>query len=198
VTVLAAALGAASAFAPASASAASQLSGCFAYRGTPISGLSTNLEYLTTSNTWRWLGAVGHTNAYGCVSYSIWSPMWRTYFIRIRATGVVPAWRAVVSGSTPYYAGGDRRSYRLGTGSLSLSLLPATVPDPPSYSGLTAGWLDEMSGSNGSGNCDSSTAMQVACYMDAHGLHGNVVVNDADGDGVLDDNDNYPQDPTRW
>lgn len=177
------------------AHAAAAVSGCFAYAGTAISGLSTNLEYQTTSGAWRWLGGVGATNRAGCVAYTI-RGTWQRYRVRIKATGVVTSWNAVLDGATPYYAGGDARSYRLGSGRLRSTSIPRTAPAASAWGVDTAGWLNEMD--NACTRPNLSPAMLVACYMDQHGLHGNVVVLDRDGDGVEDQYDAYPNDRTRW
>jgi hypothetical protein len=180
------------------ASAASRVTGCFTYDAAPVTGLSTNLEYLTVSNTWRYLGAPAATDRNGCVTYSIWSRAWKTYSVRIRATAFVPEWRALFSGATPYYAPGGAASYRLGAGAVSLYVLPASAPPEPSFDGVTNGWLDQMTSGGGGGGCSSAPAMLVACYMDAHRLDGNVVVLDRDHDYHEDDVDRAPDDPSRW
>jgi hypothetical protein len=62
---------------------------------------------------------------------------------------------------------------------------------PPRATTLQDEWLADMTAR---GSCNSSPAAQVACYMDNHGLVGNVVTRnrDSDGDGTIDGYDNYP------
>lgn len=189
---------------PAQASAASRIRGCFVYNGVRYAGLSTSVEYQTTANRWAYLkSSGGHTLSDGCVAYNI-TGSYRRWHLRIKATAVVPQWRGFFLGSTPYYAPGDGSSYNLGQGVLRLWILPPAAPTAPpaaSYGNVdTSQWLNDMSGGGGGGSCSSSTAMQVACYMDQHGMHGNVVVlpRDFDGDGRLDDVDPYPQDKYRY
>jgi hypothetical protein len=181
-----------------SASAASRISGCFSYAGIRYQNLSTNVLYQTTDGGWRFLaGSVARTDSNGCIAYNI-SGRPRDWHLRIRATGAVPNWRGMFDGLTPYFGGGDGRSYQLGEGRLSFYYLPATAQTPPDSNDLTSSWLDGMSSGGNGGGCSSSGAMLVACYMDAHGMHGNVVVNDrdTDGDGWFDWQDNRPQDPS--
>jgi len=180
------------------ASAANRVTGCFTYDNAPVTGLSTNLEYLTVSNTWRYLGAPAATDGNGCVTYTILARTWKTYSVRIRASAFVPEWRAMFSGATPYYAPGGSATYRLGAGTVGLYVLPASAPPEASFDGLTNGWLDQMTSGGGGGGCGSSSAMLVACYMDSHRLHGNVVVLDRDHDYHEDDVDRAPDNPNLW
>jgi hypothetical protein len=119
--------------------------------------------------------------------------------LRIRATGVAANWRGVFNGYSYYYAPGTQSSYNLGEGRLNFYYLPATASTPPDDPWGTGNWLDQMSNGGSGSGCSSSPAMQVACYMDQHGLHGNVVVldRDSDGDNVDDWQDRYPQDKYR-
>jgi hypothetical protein len=184
---------------PASALGARRISGCFAYNGVRYSGLSTNVEYQTISGGWRYLSqSAGHTLSDGCVAYNI-TGRYRNWHLRIKATAVVPQWRAVFIGSTPFYGRYGSGSYNLGQGRLSLLIIPAAAPSAPTTAPgaiNTNEWLNDMTGSPAANNCSSSAspAMQVACYMDQHGLHGNVVTQprDQDNDGVYDDQDHYP------
>jgi hypothetical protein len=177
------------------AGAASAISGCFRYQTTAITGLPTSVQYRTTSGDWAVLrNSLGHTDASGCITYNITGSV-RTYSaLRIYAAGVVPAWRAMVDGATPYYASAGGSTYRLGTSSLRMRYLPASVATAPTSG--TSSWLDEMTNGAACTN-DPSPAMQVACYMDRNGMHGNVVVLDYDHDGIEDRYDNYPRDPYR-
>jgi len=179
--------------APTPASAASRISGCFAYGGSRYSGLSTSVEFQLKNGGWAFLAAGRNvTGRNGCASYNI-SGRARTYHLRIAARASVPQWRGFFVGATPLYAPWDERSWYLGEGRLSFYVLPPVVPTAPEWGGLTGTWLDEMTGGAGP-SCSSSSAMLVACYMDQHGMHGNVVVipRDSDGDGWLDSQDKYP------
>jgi hypothetical protein len=186
------------ALAPAQASAASRISACFDYAGTRYEGLSTNVEYMTTGGGWAYLpGTRGYTESNGCVAYRV-SGRHRSWYLRIKATASVPLWRGIFSGPTPHYGPAGRGKYYLGEGRLRFFTLPAAAPTAPSFGGVdTSQWLNDMTGGSNGPDCSSSTSMMVACYMDRHGLHGNVVVpiRDYDHDGWTDDRDNYPRDP---
>ena len=185
------------AMAPGRAQAATAISGCFGVNGTMVTGLSTDVQYLTTVRTWHSLaGSVGQTDASGCVHYRI-SGAARRYSLRIHAAGVVPAWAAMVDGATPHYAPGRRRSYALGTSNMRVSYLPPSVATTPQADVDTSDWLNQMTDGSACAN-DPSPAMQVACYMDRHNMHGNVVVLDDDHDGVENAQDRYPQDSRYW
>lgn len=179
------------ALAPAPASAASSLSGCFNYNGTRYQNLSTDLEYRTSSGGWAYLTGTRYvTGSDGCVHYTV-SGSYRSLMLRIVATGSVPAWRGVFRGYSPYYSFTGKGASNLGEGKLGFYFLPAT-PAASEWGVDTSAWLNEITGST---SCNSSSAMQVACYMDQHGLHGNVIVQsrDYDGDGWFDSQDNYPE-----
>jgi hypothetical protein len=183
--------------APAQAHAASALSGCFGVNGTAITGLSTDLQYLTTGGSWRGLpSSHGTTDARGCVRYTV-RGVTRSYSLRIHGAGVVPSWNAVVDGATPHYASAGRRTYDLGTSNMRWTRLPAAMTTSPGYGVDTNSWLDQMTDGSACTN-NPSPAMQVACYMDRHNMHGNVVVLDDDLDGVENAQDRYPQDPRYW
>jgi hypothetical protein len=98
----------------------------------------------------------------------------------------------VFLGASRYYAPGGLRRVYLGARQLSLY----TFPKPSGYDGLTGSWMDQMSGSGGP-DCSSSAAMQVACWEDQHGIHGDIVVvpKDTDDDGYYDDVDAQPSNP---
>lgn len=180
----------AGALAAAPASAASGVSACFAYNGVRYQGLSTNLEY-AESGYWHFFGGtLGTTLSEGCVSYSIPS-RYRRVQLRIKADASVPEWRGMFVGYSPTYAPKGRRSWYLGESQMGFYYLPSTVPNASEWGVDTNAWLNEITGSV---NCSSSTAMQVACYMDEHNMHGNIVVlpKDSDGDGWLDTQDDYP------
>jgi hypothetical protein len=182
-----------------SASAASRVGACFGYQGVRYTGLSTSIQYHTTSGSWAYLaGSNARTLSDGCVTYNI-TGRYRNWHLRIKATAVVPEWRGFFVGVTPYYGPSGYGRYYLGQGTLQLWVLPATVPTAPSGgNGLTSTWLDQMTPGSGNSPCGSyaNPAMQVACYMDAHGMRGNVVVlpRDFDNDGVNDGSDRYPND----
>jgi hypothetical protein len=180
-----------------SASAASRITGCFSYNGVRYNGLSTSILYKTTSGGWAYLnGSNGVTRGYGCATYNI-NGRYRSWYLRMKAVAVASQWRGFFSGATPYYSGSGNGIYRLGVARMRFYVLPAYVARPPVYSGLTSSWLDQMNNPCGA---NASPAMQVACFMDAHGMHGNVVVppRQSDGDGVPDYLDRWPTDPSRW
>ncbi len=182
------------------ASAASEIKACFSFNGVRYQNLSTSVEYWTKGGYWGFLrGSAGVTESDGCVTYTIGGAP-QGWYLRIRATAVVPNWRGVFDGHTPYYANPGTRFTWLGEGRLQFYYLPAAVETPPDNWRFTDDWLDAMSnGGSGSDPCSFNGAMAVACYMDAHGLHGNVVVpnRDSDGDGWYDWQDPYPQDKYR-
>lgn len=180
-----------------SASAASRITGCFSYNGVRYNGLSTSILYKTTSGGWAYLpSSNGVSRGNGCATYNI-SGRYQNWYLRLRATAVAPQWRGFFSGSTPFYAGTGAGSYNLGTARMGFYTLPSYVARPPLSSSLTSGWLDQMNNPCGA---NASPAMQVACYMDAHHMHGNVVVppRQSDGDGVPDYLDRYPLDSSRY
>jgi hypothetical protein len=200
-----AAFAAAGALAASPAMAARRISACFTYNGVRYTGLSTNIEYQTANGSWRFLqGSSGHLLSNGCVTYNV-TGRYRRWHLRIRASALVSAWRAAFDGTTPYYGPSGAGVYNLGVGRLQLLVLPPAAPSATTPGGdfavNTQEWLDQMTGGPTAANCsaNASPAMQVACYMDAHGLVGNVVVipRDTDGDGVYDDLDRYPGDPFR-
>jgi hypothetical protein len=178
--------------APQSASAATGISGCFAYKGVAYRNVSTQLEYMTTTGDWAALDdSISVTNSRGCYHYSVWGS-WTRLNIRVVAAAAVPGWRGFFWGYSPYYAQTGNASYSIGTGALSFLSL-AGLPAAPRSSSLTSSWLDGMTSG---GECDTSSAMLVACYMDQHGMVGNTVVQyrDFDGDGYRDNIDLWPND----
>lgn len=180
------------------AMAASQITGCFSYAGTRYQNLSTNVEYVNTRNGWSFMsGSVGRTRSNGCVTYDV-SGAARRWSLRIHASGAVPNWRGMFSGYSRYRSVSGRHRSHLGEGRMAFYYLPPAATTPPDSFGMTSNWLDGMS-SGESGGCGSSAAIMVTCYMDARGMHGNVVVpdRDADGDHVYDWQDRYPQDKYR-
>jgi hypothetical protein len=155
-----------------SAMAASQITGCFSYNGVRYNGLTTSVQYKTVSGGWGALsGSNGSTRGHGCATYNI-NGVPRSYYLRILAVAMAPNRTGFFSGHTPYYSRGGNGRYNLGTGNMSFYRLPTYVAPPPSTN-LTSSWIDQMATSCGS---NASPAMQVACYMDQHGMHGNVVV----------------------
>lgn len=80
---------------------------------------------------------------------------------------------------------------RVNLGSRQLSLY--TFQTPSSFNVQTSGWMDQMSGAGGP-NCSISAAMQVACWENEQGIHGDIIVlpHDADGDGYYDEVDSLP------
>lgn len=172
---------------PSSARAAASIEGCFSYAGVRYENLSTVLLYSQGGYWHYWANTRYHTNSYGCVRYNL-AYKYRNVRATIKAAAVIPEWRGVFIGQSPYGSPKGRGSWNLGEGQLRFYYLPPEVDD---WTGSTAGWIDEMS----SANCSSSAALAVACYMDSHGMHGNVVVvpKDTDGDGWTDGLDNYPE-----
>jgi hypothetical protein len=182
---------------PGNAAAAVGISGCFSANGTMITGLSTDVQYLTVSQTWRALpGSRGSTDARGCVSYTIQGDA-RRYALRIHAAGVVPAWSAMVDGATPNYGRPGAGRYALGTSGMRVSYLSTSMTAAPGFGVDTSAWLNDMTDGGACSN-NPSSAMLVACYMDRHGMHGNAVVLDYDHDGVEDAQDRYPRDARSW
>jgi len=190
------------------ASAAGRLTGCFSYAGVRYSGLSTAIEYQTRSGGWRLL-AVGQkpTNSRGCDTWNVQGAA-RGWILRIRAVGLVPRWHGLFQGFTFHDAPAGNDAYILGGGALRFFPLPTEAPstppqlssggNPDNWGDLTNTWLNEMT-ENGR-NCSATPAMMVACYMDDHGMHGDVIVPsppDSDGDGIYDEFDRYPHDLTR-
>jgi hypothetical protein len=188
--------GAVSLATPSGAAAASRISACFYYNGYWWKGLSTIIEYQTVSGGWRYLpGSNGYTGSQGCATYNI-SGRYRQWHLREVAFGqlkVGPDRLGVFLGTSRYYAPSGLQRANLGTRQLSLYTFPA----PSGYDGLTSSWMQEMSGSGQ--NCSSSAAMQVACWEDQQGIHGDIVVVpvDSDHDGVYDDVDAFPHDKYR-
>lgn len=184
----------AGAVAPSPAAAASSITACFSYGSTPIRNLSTNVDYLTRGGRWAWLGAPARTDARGCIRYRM-TGAHRRYTLRVRASGVMPQWRGMLDGVSPWAGHGGNHAAYLGRRGLRFSPLPAAAPPAPRFGGVDTGaWLDGMSSGSAGSGCSSSTGMMVACYMDQHGLHGNVIFFDYDGDGVQDAYDSYPRD----
>ena len=157
-----------------SASAASRITGCFSYNGTRYNGLTTSILYKTTSGGWATLrGSNGTTRGKGCATYNV-NGQARSWYLRVRAVGMAPSRTGFFSGTTPSYGPSGNSTYNLGTARMGFYRLPTFVPRPPSTS-LTGTWIDQMAPSSACGP-GASPAMQVACYMDANGMHGNVVV----------------------
>ena len=178
--------------APQSASAATGFSGCFTYKGVSYRNVSTQLEYMTTSGGWIALDdSISATDSRGCYHYSVWGS-WTRLNLRVVAAATVPGWRGLFWGYSPHYAPGDNATYYIGTGALNFLSL-AGLPAAPRSTSLTSSWLDEMVAGRG---CDTSSAMEVACYMDEHGMVGNTVVQyrDFDGAGYRDNIDLWPND----
>jgi hypothetical protein len=180
---------------PTDASAASQITGCFSYNGYLWRGLSTVIEYQTVSGGWRPLsGTNWHTGSSGCATYNI-TGRYQQWHLREVAFGELaagPNRLGVFLGTSRYYSlGGAGRAY---LGSRQLSLY--TFPTSPSFDVQTGDWMNEMSGAGGP-NCSISAAMEVACWENAHGIHGDIVVvpQDQDDDGFYDDIDRYPGNP---
>lgn len=195
VAVCVVAAGAIGGLAASPAHAASRLSACFSYGGQRYQNLSTNVLFKNTAGGWTFLAnSAGHTRSDGCVIYNI-SGRVQNWSLQVRATGAVPNWRGVFNGFTPTFAPAGQGSYYLGEGRLAFYYLPASAPTPPDNRNMTSNWLDSMSsGSNGSG-CSNNAALVVTCWMDANGMHGNVIVQDRDSDhdGYIDAQDRYPQ-----
>jgi hypothetical protein len=184
------------------ATAAGGVRACFTFRGAPVGNLTTTLEKRMTDGSFTYLGAPYRTDRYGCVTYSIHG-WWQNRRVRVHAVGFVANTRYVLIANSYYYSGFGRGFYRLGTGFLRLYVLPAqTTPTPAQNSGSwdPGDWVGQMGGSpNNSAFCNQSPAMQVACYMDRHNMHGNVVSLDLDHDGHLAGvNDVDDSDPNRW
>ena len=179
------------AFAPAQASAAKSVESCFSYGGVRYQNLSTTLLYSQGGYWHYWRGTNWVTDSRGCVRYNI-SYAYREVRATIKAVGSVPEWRGMFVGYSPAASPRGRGSWNLGEGQLSFYYLPATVQTSSEWGVNTNEWLNEVSGSV---NCSSSPAMQVACWMDQHGMHGNVVVipKDSDEDGWTDAEDRYPE-----
>ena len=127
------------------------------------------------------------------MSYTV-SGNYRTWNFRIHAAGAVPAWRGFFNGVSRYYGPSGDGSYNLGETALSFYVIPASWSTPPRNEVNFDSWLEDMTDSGRRSTCQSSGAASVACYMDAHGLVGNVVVQyrDSDGDGIFDASDPYP------
>ena len=186
-------------FGAAPALAATRISGCFSYRGVRYQNLSTSVLYRNTLGGWSYLRGSGwRTNSSGCVTYNIGGRS-QNWSLLIKATGAVPNWRGMFSGTSHYYAPGYGGSYYLGEGRLAFYYLPSTAPTPPNDNWSPGNWLAGMSNGGGGGGCSSSDAMAVACYMNSHNLNGNVIVpyRDSDGDGYFDYEDYYPTDSSR-
>jgi hypothetical protein len=190
------------AFTVSPASAARYVKGCFSYNGYYYQGVAINLEYKTVSGAWRFLpNTASSTLAEGCQSYTI-TGTWRRFYIRMKAT----AWTADYGGfflGVSRYAGPNNHRWSLGVNALRLYTLPPQAlpaPAPPASGTLdewTAGvgnWVNEITGPRTPAMCAQSAAMQVACYMDSHGLQGNVVytTGDVDEDGYYGLDDHYP------
>jgi hypothetical protein len=168
----------------ASASAAAVVSGCFTYQGTGVQGLTTALEYQTRTG-WAFLGAESTTHMNGCVRYTI-RGTWRNLNVRIRAAALLRDGQTIAWASSPTYGRAGYGSYGLGTRALTFYRIPGQ-----DLWNVTGTWLAEMDHPN----CSSSSAMQVACYMDDHGMVGNLVsFPDTDRDGTWDLADNWPDD----
>jgi hypothetical protein len=176
---------------PAHASAARSVSGCFGAGNVSVSGLFTQVEYLSVSGRWIPVnGSLAHTDGYGCVRYNI-APRLQGARLTIASAGIVPSWSALVWGQTPLMS-------RAGTGVAFLgwtSLRWAHLEDQS----LTGSWLNSMDQAKPTSLCASSGAAAVACYMDQHNMVANSVVvpKDEDGDHVYDAQDNHPGDPFR-
>ena len=164
---------------PRAHAAAAGVTGCFGYAGVNYNNLATTLQYYHFADgTWRTLPLTPvYTSGFGCVRWTIYGS-WTSYKrIRIYATGLVAGGRGIFVGASPYYAPGGTRRYLLGTGQLAFIPFPTSVPPAPQTQdpNITRSWLDQVSGG---ANCATLTdpALQVACYMDQHGLVGNTVV----------------------
>jgi hypothetical protein len=194
----------ASAWAVSTASAASHITACFSYGGYAYRNLSTSAWSLRTNGGYGMIpGSFYMTDNNGCVRYTITGSDRHDSRIKIRASASAPAWRGYLDGFSYQYAPDGGLNYTLARTGLHFYALPSTVPDPPVQNGnpggLTASWMDALNNNPGSTGCNTSTAMQVACYMDANHLHGNVVVvsKDSDGDHCYDWQDNYVFDKFR-
>jgi hypothetical protein len=182
------------ALAPAPASAATGVAGCFNYNGVAYTNVVTQLESYTSSGWQALPETVSHTDSNGCYSYWV-SGGWAQLNLRVVAAAWAPALRGFLWGYSPSYATPGTGSVNVGNG--SLGYIPAgSLPAPKKK--LTSSWLDEMVAAR---TCDGtgSSAMQVACYMDEHGMVGNVIVQyvDSDGDGYLDTQDKYDHNSSR-
>lgn len=175
--------------------AASRITGCFYYNGAWWKGLSTAIEYQTVSGGWNRLqGSNWHTGSQGCATYHI-SGRYRQWHLREVAFGelkVGPNSLGMFLGVSRYYSPSGAGRANLGSGQLTLY----TFPMPSDDDWAAGNWLNEMSGS-GAPNCSSSGAMQVACWEDRNGIHGDIVVvpHDTDNDGIYDDVDRNATNP---
>jgi hypothetical protein len=181
------------------AHAASAISACFSYQGQRYQGLATVLEYMGTDSAWYPLdNTVAQVESDGCVSYTINSGF-ESYQFRIRAVGIAAATRGLFSGTSQYYAPSGGETFDLGEGDLTFYPLPESWPTAPRTVSLQDDWLSHMTNGGGTSTCNTSAAAEVACYMDANGLVGNVIVQtpDMDDDDVPDDLDHFPGDTHR-
>ena len=179
---------------PRAHAAAARVTGCFGYNGTNYNNLATTLQYYHfATRTWTTLPLTPvYTSGYGCVRWNIYGSWTRFKRIRIKATGLVAGSSGVFQGFSPYYAPSGTGRYLLGTGQLAFIPFPTSVPPVPQTQdpNITRSWLDQITGG---ANCGTLTdpALQVACYMDQHGLVGNTVVLHCDSYNRPDPNGEY-------